>query len=1235
MTQKTCILILGMHRSGTSALTRLLNLSGASLPKTLITSTGGNETGHWESEKLVLHHDGFLRDHDSRWDDWKPLNLDILSNKVRDDFFDDVRALIRHEYGDADLIVVKDPRLCRFASLFIEAISMIGYKVKIIHAVRNPLEVSDSLGKRNGMSFLEANLLWLRHVLDAEFQSRSHAQTKGRSFITYDAILDDPIESLNKIAADFSLQWPHPPTSIQSEITSFIGPDHQHHNHSTEDVILNKILRDWVGKTYTILRQAQRDGISLDNQKQLDIIRDSFNLSTPVLLAMADNIKQLEQLRLDESNAAQGALENLSQQNAVLTANIAETQASNAALNTAVEHQKNEQVSLKNHHANLQKETEHTLKDLHSTQQEIQKLEGDVSELRQDLKLRNENYFQLEERLEAQHKSREQAQSQYATSLQNLEALKKEHTETERTLHLAQKNLRTENTALAQKTKSLELEKTDLKSIKSSLEQEKTDLIQKTQSLEQDKFSLEDKTDSLAKLKTSLKRKNTILGKEKLSLEQDNKSLTNLKTSIENKNTGLVATNKTLEHRNTSLLQETESLHSKAWELEQQLKNEISHNALKQESLDHILNSTSWKLLALPRKLMMGWRKKTLLLIGLLAGKSARDQLKAAGSIGELASNASSKGTHDARKALAEDRGATLEHHWLAADSGLRPIADQDLETITISAVTFKSEKWLPEFFASLLALDYPLEKISLHFIDNGSDDETVPTLQNFADTHQAQFATIQVFQRPNDGYGAGNDYGIRQSKDDFVLVTNVDTMLYADSLKKIVTVAMQDHAGTACWEYRQTPYEHPKYYDPVTHLTNWCSHCCVLMRKSAYLDVGGYEKRIFMYGEDVELSYRFRAYGWKLRYVPSAVIKHYVDLEDTTLRPNQLSGSASANILLRYRYGSYFDILAGEAFFHAVKRNETDPVRIAAWNEATRRVKANRGHFFRKRKFKKKSYFPFHEFDYDVIRPGANVVHVPFRPEEKSDLPLVSIITRTHGPAEHHLRNAVASVLGQTYPNLEMIVVEDRTHDAKEFCENLTTQYGDIIKYHHSSEGGRSACGNHGARQAKGQYLCWLDNDDMFFADHIETLVRALEQDPKAVCSYSLAWDALSKQEGDTPIEISYELPELHCRPYDQTRFLTENFIPIQSIIFSKSLFDALGGFNVDFSQLEDWNLWARYSQGGPFIYTPKVTSLYRTPNNAEERQTRHLALHAAYEDVRRANMDDMRQAKEVLGQK
>ena len=570
-----------------------------------------------------------------------------------------------------------------------------------------------------------------------------------------------------------------------------------------------------------------------------------------------------------------------------------------------------------------------------------------------------------------------------------------------------------------------------------------------------------------------------------------------------------------------------------------------------------------------------------------------------------------------------------LEAPWLRAGQAMPPL--QELPNVTICAVLYNSEQWLWDFFVSVERLDYPMDRITIHFVDNGSSDNTVEGVRAFIDKNSYRYRSLKIFERPNLGYGAGNDYAIRQTEDDWVLVTNVDAEFYRSSLRRCLSVAVADDPDVACWEFRQAPYEHPKYYDPVTLETNWCAHACVLMRRSAYLSVGGYDTSIFMYGEDVELSYRFRAHGFRLRYVPGAVITHHVDLVDTSKRPHQLSGSVAANLLMRHRYGSARDVAAGEALLKALGRRELDPVRRDAFAEAERIVARNRRNFRTthrpSRRVLAETAFPFVEFDYDIARPGGDVPTEPYRAVDATLLPLVSVVTRTHGPSDAHLRNAIASVLNQTYPNIEHIVVEDRTEDGRAIVEAAAREHGaERIRYMRSTGTGRSDCGNLGAEAARGEWICWLDNDDVLFADHIETLVRSLERGPDAPASYALAWDAhavVDETLGALPTQLA--LPDAHRQPWSAERLRVENFIPIQSIIFRKSMFERFGGFNPDFSQLEDWNLWVRYSQAGEFVFTPRVTSIYYTPSDPGVRERRHQNLHEAYETVRQANEDDI----------
>ncbi len=718
--------------------------------------------------------------------------------------------------------------------------------------------------------------------------------------------------------------------------------------------------------------------------------------------------------------------------------------------------------------------------------------------------------------------------------------------------------------------------------------------------------------------------------------DQISQDVIQLQADLRNAQSSLNETQTKLTDEIQTLSAQKEAAETHILELETLVEFEAARASASADHITAMQSSNSWRITKPARNLVRLWRNKTRLIVGMMAGLQAW-QLMQSGDIVASADASQSPAIRDARRALQRERSMVLDRQWLLL-AAHKQIDDTDLPAITVSAVTYNSECWLPKFFKSLTGLDYPKDKLSIHFVDHGSSDGTINRIEAFLAKQRATYCDLKLSIRDNLGYGAGNDYAIRASSDNFVLVTNVDVEFYPASLRQCAAFACADTEDVACWEFRQTPYEHPKYYDPVTLETNWNAHACVLIRRSAYVDVGGYDTRIFMYGEDVELSYRFRAKGYRLRYVPRAIVLHHVELDNADIRPNQLSGSIAANILLRYRYGSPMDVTVGEALLQASFRNETDPVRAKALETAKHILRENRWHFWWRRglaSFRRKgrTFFPFNEFDYDVARIGADIVSNPFKQTDFEALPRVSIITRTHGPSDAHLRNAIACVLNQTYPNIEHIIVEDSTDDARELVEAAAAQFGDDrIRYAKSPGKGRSECGNHGASIATGEWLGWLDNDDLLFADHVETLIRAAQSQPEAVTSYALAWDAHSEMVDGDPLIHQFELPDSHRRGFDQQTLMRENFIPIQSILFRKSLFDLFGGLNPEFSQLEDWNLWIRYSQIGPFIFTPKVTSIYLTPFDNVARQNRHIMLHEAYDPVSQANARDVAKIRQTL---
>jgi hypothetical protein len=180
------VLVLGMHRSGTSAATRLANLLGLSLGRgPMVPSTDGNPRGHWESLRLRDVNDAVLAAFGGNWAGPPPLaagwerdpHLDRLRVEAHDAFADVYRGI--------DQWVWKDPRTC-ITLPFWEQVLDVEPVVLLVH--RNPLEVADSLARRDEFSKAVSLALWERHVRDSLRNSDGHPVHVSSA----DEVLGDP-----------------------------------------------------------------------------------------------------------------------------------------------------------------------------------------------------------------------------------------------------------------------------------------------------------------------------------------------------------------------------------------------------------------------------------------------------------------------------------------------------------------------------------------------------------------------------------------------------------------------------------------------------------------------------------------------------------------------------------------------------------------------------------------------------------------------------------------------------------------------------------------------------------------------------------------------------------------------------------------------------------------------------------------------------------------------------------
>ncbi len=244
---KSAIVVLGMHRSGTSAVAGVLSLLGYSTPRTLLAPKADNPRGFFESRVIVQTSDRILAALGSSWKDWRGLDLDAIGDDQRAAFIEDARAALTSEFGDARRIVLKDPRICRLAPVWQPALADLGFETRYVLPLRPPAEVVASLNRRAYANRAESVLLWLRHVLEAEAATRDCP----RAFVEWAAFLRDTQAELTRIAEQIGWDELEIGEQHREGIAGFLSEDLHHERPTVAGG--DPAVHGWVEETYTLL----------------------------------------------------------------------------------------------------------------------------------------------------------------------------------------------------------------------------------------------------------------------------------------------------------------------------------------------------------------------------------------------------------------------------------------------------------------------------------------------------------------------------------------------------------------------------------------------------------------------------------------------------------------------------------------------------------------------------------------------------------------------------------------------------------------------------------------------------------------------------------------------------------------------------------------------------------------------------------------------------------------------
>ena len=339
-----------MHRSGTSALSRALNLLGGDMPPRLIEADQWNAAGYWESKPIKDLNEEMLVSGGGEWSEWLEFNPDWFKSSAVQRFRDRAIELVGSEFTDSPLFIFKDPRLSILMPFWRSIFDELGIDQVAIHPLRNPVEVARSLERRNNFLMSKGVLLWLRYTLDGERGTRG----LRRIFTTFDDLLEDPAGLIERTQDDLGLIWPRNSVKARREIAQFLSADMRHHRDGARVLRSLSYGSDWVFRTYETLMGFAADGENADGRAALDEVRAQFVAASHAFGTIAkDNedrhakIAQLQQDRekagarqaeLESSAAAaQAELDALRAGKVELERNLSSTQERLAALQTGQE----------------------------------------------------------------------------------------------------------------------------------------------------------------------------------------------------------------------------------------------------------------------------------------------------------------------------------------------------------------------------------------------------------------------------------------------------------------------------------------------------------------------------------------------------------------------------------------------------------------------------------------------------------------------------------------------------------------------------------------------------------------------------------------------------------------------------------------------------------------------------------------------------------------------------------
>lgn len=260
-TYKKILVVLGMHRSGTSALTRGLQALGVALGDNLMPAfEGNNSTGFWEDLEIVAINDAALAWLNMDWHSLGSLHrTHDWSGLLASDLAERAERYLHQQTQLHPLFGLKDPRMARLLPFWREIFQRCAVEPVFLISNRNPLSVASSLAARDGFLPGKSYYLWLEHML----LSLQETVGAARCVVSFDRLLEQPAQELARIATVADLPMP-PAEALENYGQSFLDAGLRHFQHAPSDLAVDPNLATEAAELHDWLERLAADELSLD-----------------------------------------------------------------------------------------------------------------------------------------------------------------------------------------------------------------------------------------------------------------------------------------------------------------------------------------------------------------------------------------------------------------------------------------------------------------------------------------------------------------------------------------------------------------------------------------------------------------------------------------------------------------------------------------------------------------------------------------------------------------------------------------------------------------------------------------------------------------------------------------------------------------------------------------------------------------------------------------------------------